>query len=158
MARYRFDFWLDGDKDNELLLMEDIDALKRLRLFSSTIRDGIRLMMDLRRGSFDVLIELFPDIRHHIVEPGQGDNGGGNGDDIKAIRQQLARLEQATLQQSAPGGLLMAAHASGPKPMTIPALKAPVFDDDDDGLLRISRDTSTASADNFLKAAFALQG
>lgn len=157
MARYRFDFWLDSDKDDELLLMEDIDALKRRRLFSQTIRDGIRLIMDLRRGSFDVLIELFPDIRHHIVEPGQGSNDSGNGDDIKAIRQQLARLEQAALQQSVPSGLLMAGGNKGPRPMATPAVSAPIFDDDD-GLLSIKRDTSTASADNFLRAAFALQG
>ena len=158
MARYRFNFWLDSQKDDELLLMEDIDALKRQRLFSQTIRDGIRLMMDLRRGSFDVLIELFPDIRHHIIEPGQGDNGGGNGDDMKAIRQQLARLEQATLQQSAPSGLLMAGSSKGPKPLASSAISAPVFDDDDDSLLNVKRDTSIASADNFLRAAFALQG
>ena len=157
MARFKFNFWLDAEKDDELLLMEDIDHLKKQRLFSQTIRDGIRLMMDLRKGSFDVLIELFPDIRHHIKEPGQGYNGSNNGTDLQAIRQQLARLEQATLQQSTPNQPLITDRNSGPKKLATPAVSAPIFDDDDEALLTIKRDTSTTSADNFLKAAFALQ-
>jgi hypothetical protein len=66
--RYRFEFWLDSNKNDELLLMEEIAALKKKRLFAQTIRDGIRLIVDLRRGSFDVLVELFPEMRYYINE------------------------------------------------------------------------------------------
>jgi len=106
MTRFKFEFWLDSDKDDELLLMEDIDELKQNRLFVKTIRDGIRLIMDLRRGSFDVLIELFPDIRKHIRED-NGDGGGGNDD----LRKQIEKLQSIILQQIEPNGLLMGARA-----------------------------------------------
>lgn len=162
MARFRFSFWLDSEKDDELLLMEDIDALKADRMFTKTIRDGIRLMIDLRRGSFDVLFELFPDARKHLRDD---DNGGSGGDDLKAIKAQLERLEQVTLQQQAPQGYIMAARESGstskpsgPKPLNAPNIGAPVIDDDDDDLLTIKKDTSTDSGLNFIRSALALQG
>ena len=63
MARYQFCFWLDCDKDDELLIAEEIDTLKQERSFSKTIRDGIRLISDLRRGNVDVLLELFPEVK-----------------------------------------------------------------------------------------------
>lgn len=60
MARYRYSIWLDSDKDDELLLMDNLDNLKKSRLYSKTIRDGVRLLLDLRAGRTDVLAELFP--------------------------------------------------------------------------------------------------
>jgi len=68
MARFKFNFWLDCDKDNELLLADTIDDLKRQRAFTATIRDGIRLICDLRRGSLDVLFELFPWVRAEFLD------------------------------------------------------------------------------------------
>lgn len=58
--RLRFTFWLDLQKDDEYDLAEIIEGLKEHRLFSRTIRDGIRLILDLRQGKTEVLNELFP--------------------------------------------------------------------------------------------------
>jgi len=157
MARYKFEFWLDGNKDDELLLMEDIDHLKRNRLFAKTIRDGIRLIMDLRRGSFDVLVELFPDLRKYIRE-GDESSRAGDDDDLHA---KIDRLESMMLQQVEPGGMLMSARksaAGGPKKIGLGSLDAPRIDDDDEDTLVIKKDTSTHASENFLRAMFALQG
>jgi len=165
MARFRFSFWLDANKDDELLLMEDIDRLKEKRLFSRTIRDGIRLMMDLRAGSTDVLFELFPQIEDHLRRQFSGnasDDNNGNGDDLKAIKDKLERLEQLAIQQPAPAGYLMAAKdqsaSGGPKPLGgLKKVAAPGTDEDDTDLLEIKKDTSTDSGLNFLRSAMALQ-
>lgn len=58
--RLRFVFWLDMKKPVENELAEQIEQLKATRNFSRTIRDGLRLIIDLRRGNTDVLCELFP--------------------------------------------------------------------------------------------------
>ena len=58
--RLRFTFWLDMRKTDEAELAETIETLKLNRTFAATIRDGIRLICDLRAGQTEVLLELFP--------------------------------------------------------------------------------------------------
>ena len=58
--RLRYVFWLNLNKLDEHALAEKIGELKARRTFSRTIRDGIRLICDLRQGRTDVLAELFP--------------------------------------------------------------------------------------------------
>lgn len=58
--RKRFVFWLDIQREDENRLAEIIENLKERRSFVKTIRDGIRLIVDLRQGNTDVLFELFP--------------------------------------------------------------------------------------------------
>ena len=58
--RLRFTFWLDMRKTDEAELAETIETLKLNRNFAATVRDGIRLICDLRAGKTDVLFELFP--------------------------------------------------------------------------------------------------
>jgi len=58
--RLRFTFWLDMSKPDELALAEKIEELKAKRSFAKVIRDGIRLICDLRAGRTDILLELFP--------------------------------------------------------------------------------------------------
>jgi hypothetical protein len=58
--RLRFTFWLDLNKPDEAEIAEHITELKEKRSFASTIRDGIRLVYDLRHGRTEVLQELFP--------------------------------------------------------------------------------------------------
>lgn len=53
-------FWLDGNKPEEASLLLQIQELKALRLFSRTIRDGIRLVVSLRERRTDVLMAIFP--------------------------------------------------------------------------------------------------
>jgi len=66
--RLRFTFWLDMLKPDELALADKIELLKNQRLFAQTIRDGIRLVCDLRAGRLDVLYELHPLLRERIEQ------------------------------------------------------------------------------------------
>ena len=104
MARGRFTFWLNYNKDEELLLAETIDELKRERSFSKTIRDGIRLVNSLRKGKLDVLFELFPWVKAEFMADVQPKETAGE----KALREQLQRLEKLLLEQ-------------GNKPIPLPA-------------------------------------
>ena len=163
MARFKFQFWLDADKDDELLLMEEIDELKSKRSFTKTIRDGIRLICDLRKGQVDVLFELFPWVKAEFVAGIQTQETPGE----KRLRQQLERIEKQLLEQgnrpepmntglkSVSGGLKPL--TSGPKPLGAPSISAPDFDDDDEDLLEVKKDTSTQAGLNFLRSAWALQ-
>lgn len=58
--RLRFTFWLDMSKPDEFALAEKINELKTKRSFVKVVRDGIRLICDLKAGKTDVLLELFP--------------------------------------------------------------------------------------------------
>jgi hypothetical protein len=66
--RPRFNFWLNMDKPEEKLIANKIKALKLETLFTATIRDGIRLVCDLRDGKLDVLFELFPWVRAEFLQ------------------------------------------------------------------------------------------
>lgn len=58
--RMRFVFWLDVAREDEHELADYVEDLKAKRSFAKTVRDGLRLMRDLRAGNIDVLCELFP--------------------------------------------------------------------------------------------------
>ena len=60
MARIKFNFWLDKNKDDELLVAERIDELKKRRGFASVLRDGIMIVSELREGRVDLLLKLYP--------------------------------------------------------------------------------------------------
>jgi hypothetical protein len=67
-ARAQFRFWLDVMKDPEFELAQEILLMKKRRKFQTTIKDGLRLMLDLRAGKIDVLLELFPFVRDAIAK------------------------------------------------------------------------------------------
>lgn len=89
--RQRFNFWLDLNKTDDAILAHEIQDLKKCRQFSQTIRDGIRLIVDLRRGNTSVLCELFPLIEERLRQGHSGEviamldemksllDGNGNG-------------------------------------------------------------------------------
>lgn len=58
--RLQFVFWLQPSHPDHQNIINLIDYLKAKRLFSSYIRDGLRLMHSLSRGDLSVLLELFP--------------------------------------------------------------------------------------------------
>ncbi|HEX2621948.1 MAG TPA: hypothetical protein VHL11_17445 [Phototrophicaceae bacterium] len=155
MARWRYSFWLDFQKDDELVLAEIIDELKHSRRFVSTIRDGIRLIADLRAGRVGVLLELFPFVREAIAPaiPLPGDGGTDNTD------RRLERIEQLLLENSMgsayqmnglkPGGL-QPMSSGGLRPMSVPQFSAPTFDDDLDTLI-LEKNTAVGNVSaNFL--------
>lgn len=101
--RKRYFFWLDITRDSELHIAEDIALLKRKRLFSKTIRDGIRLIIDLRAGHLNVLFELFPQYKVQFKDTTPNDDDD-NGEDIKIA---LARIEKLVTRQTVHGELTM---------------------------------------------------
>ena len=90
--RLRFTFWLDMHKSDEAELAETIDLLKLNRSFAATIRDGIRLVADLRAGRTEALFELFPWVKDTLqtVPAAPAEQG---------LQQQIARLEALLLAQ-----------------------------------------------------------
>jgi hypothetical protein len=67
--RYRsqFKFWLDVNKPDEAALAALCENLKRRGLYTKTIRDGLRLVDDLRNGRLDVLFTLYPWVKELIT-------------------------------------------------------------------------------------------
>ena len=66
--RLMYRFWLNIAKPAEAALADKIELLKNERIFTQTIRDGIRLICDLRSGKLDVLFELFPWVKAEFME------------------------------------------------------------------------------------------
>jgi hypothetical protein len=148
--RLRQVFWLDMNNDDEAALADTIDELKRQRSFVRTVRDGIRLICDLRQGRVDVLFELFPWVRAEFlagIQPSETPTE-------RAISEQLKRLETLMLQQ---GNMpIQLADHGGPKAMNVPQFDPPAFDDDEDTVV-LKRDTTTNSAQNFINSMLNLQ-
>lgn len=92
MARYKFQFWLNGEKDDELLVAETIDDLKQRRSFSAVVRDGIMIVNELREGRVDLLLKLFPFVKDAIADmlpPPPAPPTPDNADLIEQFRQML---------------------------------------------------------------------
>jgi len=160
--RLRQVFWLDVNKPDEETLADTINDLKRQRAFTATVRDGIRLICDLRRGSLDVLFELFPWVRAEFLDYMQAclrrqalqpDTAAAE----QRLEQQLARLEQLLLQQaSAPAGPRLI-EALGP--LAVPKAVGPVSDEDDAALVTVTKAKVDGAhiAQNFIRSMMALQ-
>ena len=147
--RLRFTFWLDMLKPDELVLADKIELLKNERLFAKTVRDGIRLLCDLRAGRVAVLGELFPWVFDAVAAAVEEEKGAQSS----AIEAQLQRLEEFMLaQDNVPISASSASQAGGTKAMNVPGLRVPEPDADDEDTIVIKRDTSTNSAHNFLNS------
>jgi hypothetical protein len=133
MARYRFDFWLNADKDDELIVAEKVDELKRKRSFSSVLRDGIMIVSELRDGKTDLLFKLYPWVAEAVKQsaPSAPDNGD--------LERQIADLKRIILQQ---GGIAA-------PPSDYPVMKPPAAPPKVETKAAPVADASTI-ADNFL--------
>ena len=129
--RLRFTFWLDLQKGEEAELAEMIDVLKRERTFASTIRDGIRLVCDLRAGRVEVLLGLFPWVREAL-------QSAPAAPVEKGIQEQIARLEA-----------LLIAQGNVPIPST--AVRPPFRTERKNGKARVEVAASKASAETVAK-------
>ncbi|MCC7130448.1 MAG: hypothetical protein IT297_08640 [Anaerolineae bacterium] len=151
--------WLDCNKDDELLLAEHIDQLKRERSFAKTFRDGIRLICELRQGKTDLLFSLFPDLRQHLTPPpAPPDNS-----DLKA---ELRRLQDMILRSS--GQPLMVDNlpsmfvkgdtkaSAGESRKVFAAGVGDLFADDDEDDLILEKTHKTGAAKSFLASIGAL--
>jgi hypothetical protein len=136
-------------------------------LWASTIRDALRLILDLRQGKLDVLFELFPWVRAEFMEYIQSLQPQKSPAELD-LQRQLERLEQLLLKQGdtpidPPTPIKMLTNnGGGPLPLQVTPKKitTPTFEDDDDDLLIIRKDKNAGhqSAINFIKSAFALNG
>jgi hypothetical protein len=150
--REKFMFWLNLIDDQEFAISELISELKCERRFAGTIRDGIRLICDLRQGKVDVLFELFPWIKTRLLAEVHPLETVGE----RALREQLERIEQQLLQQgNIPMELPSPQSESSPKAMAVPQFEKPVYNDEDD--LVIKKDSSATSAQNFINSMLTLQ-
>ena len=145
----RREFWLNLHNPLEEELANVIDELKQNRLFASTIRDGIRLICDLRAGHLDILFELFPWVQAEFLEYMQSLQPTV---DETYIEKRLDRVEQLLLQQ----GNIPVDSTSRPKPLKVPQVAGPIYDETDDLLIVKKVQTDGQSARNFLDSAFGL--
>lgn len=97
--RRLFPFQLDVNKPEEQELAETIDDLKARRAFSKTVRDGIRLICDLRAGRLDVLFELFPWIQAQMGQASAPQPAAPQPQHNQALVEQISRLERLLVQQ-----------------------------------------------------------
>ena len=67
IPRKRIEAWLRLDKPEECdLLNTIIPELKAQRAYSAAIRDGLRIIWELRQGKTDHLLKLFPFLREAL--------------------------------------------------------------------------------------------
>jgi len=149
--RERVSIWLNLRDDFDFDIADYIHSLKKTRSFTTTFRAAFRLIADLRAGRSDVLRELFP----HIVADLEGSKCPDSDTDLG---ERLARLERALLEKEFKPKLV-AAQNGGPKPMAVPQLPAPVFDDDLGGDTLVMKSVQNGhSAANFMRSVNALAG
>lgn len=132
--RERVNFWLDLEKDDQFEVADMVFELKRQRAFSKTVRNGLRLMMDLQAGRVNVLLELFPDVVDAIAEQGRALPPG-----------------DPALPDPADDPLY-AGHRIAHAP-----IDAPTFDEDDTALVPRSKAPSVNAGQNFLTNVFQFQ-
>lgn len=155
--RMRYDFQLNIAKDDELAIAEQIANLKTQGLYSKTVRDGIRLVSDLREGNLGVLFELFPWVRAEFLEY-VASTQPQKSDTETNIQKQLARIEELLANgETASSAPRIDSGVGGPKKMVVPQVAAPALDDDDTDLLVVAKAKSSGNASqNFLNSAFRL--
>lgn len=157
--RLRFTFWLDLNAPAENDLADYVEDLKAKRSFVKTIRDGLRLMRDLRAGKTDVLCELFPFVAQQLATPPKSNDSSDIKRELDELKELLLRSTtppMVAMPAGSPRPLMGAGAVNGPKPLGAPKFDLPRFDDDEDTLV-ISKDTRTDSAQNFLNSMMALQ-
>lgn len=152
--RLKYEFWLEPDKPDHVMVADRIEVLKNERLFAGVIRDGIMIMSELRQGRVDLLLHLFPWIREEIQKQAASQEVMSESIDLKRELEDLKRLiqEQNTISQNPVLG-----NQSGPKPLTATGSIKPKWDEDDDVFVPIKKAKSNGdSAQNFLNSAFNL--
>lgn len=113
--------------------MDTIITLKRQRAFSAVVRDGIRLIVDLKDKKLDVLYEMFPWVIERLAQGSVIINSPPPGGNSKALEDKIARLEDLLLSITVNGRLMISdishvqstipASAGQGKPAPAPVMK-----------------------------------
>lgn len=133
--RCQFRFWLDANKPDQVKLGEALADLKRQRRYLPTLRNAIRLFLDLRAGRTDVLFELFPWIVERLKPATPAPDSG-------ELKREIAGLKQFIMDNMAslPATAIVAAPLKQSGNMgQDKAVVAPTFDDDDE-VVMVKRD------------------
>lgn len=140
MARYKIQFWLNSEKEDELNVADTVAELKQRRSFSATVRDGIMIVNELRQGRVDLLLRLYPWVKDTIIDmlPPQQPPPTDEITELKRMIERLIEQGGRAIPDSRDnGGLLMLATPKlPPAPIAVSTKAAPVSAD--------------AIADNFL--------
>ncbi|HEX2623343.1 MAG TPA: hypothetical protein VHL11_24450 [Phototrophicaceae bacterium] len=159
--RLRQVFWLDLHKEDERQLADQVAILKDKRTFAKTVRDGIRLILDLYEGKIDVLLELFPFVQLAIQQTAQqtaqAKAGAAEIQAVETHRDDRWLLEQIEhLLNQGPGirGELSPMTGGGSRGFKLSRLD----DDDDLDTLVIQKSTATGKiGENFFNNMMSLQ-
>ena len=92
-------FWLDIARPAEDKLNREIEKMKKNRTFASTMRDSLRLIVDLREGKLDVLCELFPWVAEQLQKPAVQVVQPTPSDQFNDILKELNRLRTVVEQR-----------------------------------------------------------
>ena len=65
--RVQMQFWLDRNREDHADIGDYLFRLKQQSKYASTIRDAVRLIMTLREGRADFLMQLFPNVQDMIT-------------------------------------------------------------------------------------------
>ncbi len=158
MSRWRMTFWLDDENERDYEVGQAIVSLKAQRKFVSTIRDGVRLIMDLRAGRTGVLFELFPHLESTLKPTAAPPPDNGK------LEREIADLKRLITEQGGiaapPAGYpVMKPSGSGIQPLKgANAVQFPTFEDDDTDTVIIRRDPNAGAAilSNFMNSVGAL--
>ena len=121
MARGRFNFYLNFQKDDELLVAERIDDLKRRRSFTSVIREGIIIISELREGRVDTLLLRYPWIVDAIRPPQPPTDNDELKNEIASLRSLIIEQGRAIPDTRDGGFPAMSGHMPAPKGLPIAA-------------------------------------
>lgn len=160
-------FWLNIWNTSEGRLDNEVQELKKQRKFAETVRDGLRLILDLRAGSLEVLFELFPHLQERLA--GQTTSPTPQPPPTPDPTELAKEIAAQIILQGGTGGYMMQSTGQQPdtnrtgqgsKQLTPKQFELPKFEDDDDETqpsIAVTKNTSTSATSNFIAAAMALQ-
>ena len=143
--RKKVSFWLDLNNSFEKLILQEVQYLKAKRIFTQTIRDGFRLIHDLRNHRVDVLLELFPWIEDYFCN----DNNINKLDE--KLEAHLNKVQSFIMQQ----GAIPVTSGQLPSRTPIPKIESKNIEIE---IKNVGNTENNNSAWNFMISSAALQG
>lgn len=159
MAQKQYKFTLSIRDKHNREVKKIVDFLIGKGILSQAIRDGLRLLNDLRKGNTRVLLEMFPDVMDKLCPP-----QSNNGDILLKLDSMEREIHELKNHRPMPQD----SDIPDTRGYGIPAMKSlgagigstlgtgklmalPTFDDDDDGdTLVITKSTGVANGANFM--------
>ena len=149
-------FWLDITRPIENELVHYIDDLKQKRSFTSTIRDALHLIKDLRQGSIRILLLLFPwvwdqieaEVRASMTEPRHTELH-------PALAAHMARLEKLLSERTerSSSGI----PADTPIPKTLLMKQQSISDEESSLEIKAAAGDGKRATQNFMRSLMAIQ-